>query len=65
MRIRAERAEADLDAARTENQRRTEQLTQAANAEDDPGPANAPSLRPRTTSRAKKTSAMRTPHLEA
>jgi colicin import membrane protein len=61
LRIRAERAESDLDAARTENQRLAEQLTQAADAEATPEPADAPSQRPRTTSRTKKTSATQTP----
>ena len=57
--IRAERSESDLDAARTENQRLAEQLTQPTDAEADPGPVGAPTPRPRTASRAKKTSATR------
>jgi colicin import membrane protein len=57
LRIRAERAETDLDAARTENQRLAEQLTQGSNAEADPAPTGTPSPRPRTASRTKKTSA--------
>ncbi len=65
LRIRAERAETDLDAARTENQRLAEQLAQAASTEADPAPTGTPSPRPRTPSRAKKTSATRTPHPEA
>ncbi len=63
LRIRAERAESDLDAARTENRRLAEKLRQATEA--DPEPADAPSPRPRTTSRTKKTSNTRTPHPEA
>jgi chromosome segregation ATPase len=65
LRVRAERAESDLDATRTENQRLAEQLTQATSAEADPEPVDAPSPRPRTPSRAKKTSATRAPHPEA
>ena len=61
LRIRAERAETDLDAARTENQRLAEQLTQAADAEVEPEPADAPAPRTRTPRRAKKTSATQTP----
>jgi len=59
LRIRAERAETDLDAARAENQRLVEQLAQAANAEADTEPTDPPSPRPRTESRTKKTPAMR------
>lgn len=59
LRIRAERAEADLDAARSENQQLAEQLTQAPSTEDDPELSDAPAPRRRTTSRAKKTSAAR------
>jgi len=65
LRIRTERAESDLDATRTENQRLAEQLTQATNAEADPEPADAPAPRLRTASRTKKTSATRAPHPEA
>jgi chromosome segregation ATPase len=54
LRIRADRAESDLDAVRIENQRLAGQLTQAASAEADPAPAGIPSPRPRTTSRTKK-----------
>jgi chromosome segregation ATPase len=53
LRIRAERAEADLDAARTENRLLAEQITQATGTE--PTPPDAPSPRPHTASRAKKT----------
>lgn len=63
--IRAERAETDLDAARTENQRLAEELARTANAEADPEPADATSPRPRTSSRAKKTSNTRAPRSEA
>jgi colicin import membrane protein len=55
LRIRAERAETDLDATRTENQRLAEQLTRAADA--DLAPTGIPSPRPPTTSRTKKTPA--------
>jgi chromosome segregation ATPase len=67
LRIRAERAETDLDAARTENQRLAGQLSQAASAEPGPGPgpAGIPSPRARTASRARKTPAARTPRPEA
>jgi hypothetical protein len=47
----------DLDATRTENQRLAEQLTQAIDAEAAPASTDAPSRRPCTTSRTKKTSA--------
>lgn len=58
LRVRAERAEADLDTARTENQRLTEQLTRAPDAEAaDPQPAGAPAPRPRAASRTRKTAA--------
>ena len=63
LRIRAERAETDLDTARTENQRLAEQLTQAPGTDADAAPAE-PSPRPRTPSRTRKTSAMRTPRPE-
>jgi colicin import membrane protein len=65
LRVRAERAESDLDAARTENRRLAEKLAEASSAEADPEPAEATSPRPRTTSRAKKTSATRAPGPEA
>jgi colicin import membrane protein len=65
LRIRAERAEGDLDAARTENQRLAGQLSQAANAEAGPEPADIPSPPARTASRTKKTSAARAPRPEA
>jgi chromosome segregation ATPase len=64
LRIRAERAETDLDTARTENQRLAEELTQVANAKADPEPVGA-SPRSRTANRAKKTAAPRTPRPEA
>jgi colicin import membrane protein len=58
LRIRAERAEADLDTARAENQRLTEQLAQAA---DDIDTGQTGNLTPRTrsASRAKKEAATR------
>jgi colicin import membrane protein len=61
LRIRAERAEADLDTARAEHQRLTEQLHQAtADTSQQPQPADSPPPRTRrpaasTTSRTKKT----------
>ena len=67
LRVRAERAEADLDAARADHQRLTEQLAQvqAAVAEADPEPGDVPTTRPRTTSRTKKTSGTRATRPEA
>jgi chromosome segregation ATPase len=65
LRIRAERAETDLDAARTENQRLAEQLTQATDTEAaHPEPADIPAPRARTASRTKKPPATRTPQPE-
>jgi chromosome segregation ATPase len=43
LRIRAERAETDLDTARNENQRLTEQLSQAASTGADPAPTGTTS----------------------
>lgn len=63
LRIRAERAEADLDAARTENQRLTEQLADGTPTEEDPAPTATP--RPRAPGRARKTSSTRASHPEA
>ena len=67
LRIRAERAETDLDTARTENQRLAERLTQAAEAETpDPEMDGTPAPRPRTASRTKKkTTSARAPRHEA
>jgi colicin import membrane protein len=66
LRIRAERAETDLDAARTENHHLAEQLTQAANTETaDREPGDVPTTRPRRTSRTKKTSGTRATRPEA
>jgi hypothetical protein len=66
LRVRAERAETDLDAARVENRRLAEQLAQAASAEtggqETDGP---PAPRPRSTSRTKKTPTTRPPKSEA
>jgi chromosome segregation ATPase len=61
LRIRAERAETDLDAARTENQRLAERLSHAASAET----AGVLAPRARTASRTKKTPAARAPQDEA
>src|ERR1700722_2237121 len=55
-RIRAERAETDLDTDRTEIQRLAEQFTQAPSADRDSALAK-PSPRRRTPSRTKKTAA--------
>lgn len=57
LRIRAERAEADLDTARAANHRLTEQLAQAT-ADDDHAHVSDPSPAPR---RARKTTATRKP----
>jgi colicin import membrane protein len=58
LRIRAERAEADLDTARAENQRLAEQLASATDANEHPhDPAS--SAPPRSGSRAKTTPAKR------
>lgn len=65
LRVRAERAESDLDAARSENRRLAEQLTRASDAEADPAPAEPVPPRIRTTGRAKKTPATRAPRPEA
>ncbi|MGH3294726.1 MAG: hypothetical protein ACRDP7_23300 [Trebonia sp.] len=65
LRVRAERAETDLDAARTDNHRLAEQLTQAANAETaDQEAADSSAPRSRTVSRAKKAAATRAPRPE-
>jgi len=67
LRVRAERAEADLDAARADHQRLTEQLAQiqAALAEADPEPGDVPTTRTGATSRTKKTSGTRATRPEA
>jgi chromosome segregation ATPase len=65
LRIRAERAESDLDTARNESQRLSGQLAQTASTEADSTATGIPSPRPRTPSRTKKTSVTRTPHPEA
>ncbi|MGH3247340.1 MAG: hypothetical protein ACRDOI_14185, partial [Trebonia sp.] len=62
-RARADRAEADLDAARTENRRLAEQITQAAEAEPDAD--GTPEPRPRPATRAKKAPATRKPRPDA
>jgi colicin import membrane protein len=61
LRIRAERAEASLDAARAENQRLAEQLTQASNTGTGAARTDTPSPRSRTPGRVKKTPAPETP----
>ncbi len=58
LRVRAERAEADLDAARTENQRLAEQLARTASAAPDP--ASTTEALPPAPARARKTPATRT-----
>jgi colicin import membrane protein len=66
LRVRAERAETDLDTARTENQRLAEQLAQAVNeSADDPEADNAPTPRTRAATRVKRASATRKPRLES
>jgi colicin import membrane protein len=65
LRIRAERAEADLDAARTENRRVAELTIQTTGTEANPEPVDSPAPRPRATSRPKKASGARTPQVEA
>jgi chromosome segregation ATPase len=60
LRIRAERAETDLDSARTENKHLAEQIAQAPSVEADPAQTVTEYPRPRTPSRAKKTPATRT-----
>jgi len=59
LRIRAERAEADLDTARAENQRLAEQLAAAATDSDDHLQDSADIPAPRTTPRARKAPAKR------
>jgi colicin import membrane protein len=61
LRIRAERAEASLDAARAENQRLAEQLIQASNTGTGAALTDTPSPRSRTPGRVKKTPAPETP----
>jgi colicin import membrane protein len=65
LRIRAERAEAHLDAARVENQHLAEKLPRTTGTETAPEPADIPAPSPRTAGRAKKTPATRTPRSEA
>lgn len=55
LRIRAERAEADLDAARTQSQLLAERLAQATIGEADQAPADASPTQPCTPGRARKT----------
>jgi colicin import membrane protein len=64
LRVRADRAEADLDAARTEIRRLTEQLVQPADTEADPEAGGTPAPRPRQATRTKKAPATRAPHPE-
>jgi hypothetical protein len=65
LRIRAERAEGDLDTARTENQRLAGHLAEVANPDADPASTVTAEPLPRTSSRTKKTSATRTPNPNA
>jgi colicin import membrane protein len=65
LRIRAERAETDLDTARIENQHLAEQFAQMVSTREDPATTGTTSTRPRMPSRTKKTPATRTPHPEA
>jgi chromosome segregation ATPase len=65
LRVRAERAEGDLDAARTENQRLAEQLTKATSTEAEPETDGTAAPRPRAAGRTKKRTSARVPHHEA
>jgi colicin import membrane protein len=65
LRIRAERAEADLDTARADTKRVAERLAQASGTEADAAPADTTGPLPRTSSRAKKTPAARTTNPKA
>jgi hypothetical protein len=65
LRIRAERAETDLNAARAEIHRFAETVSQASDAGADKEPAESTPARPRTASRPKKTAAPRAPRAEA
>jgi len=64
LRVRAERAEADADAARADNRRLAEKLTEAVGTETKQASAGSTAPRARTTSRPKKTPATRTPNSE-
>ena len=61
LKTRAERAEADLDAARADNRRLAEKLAEAASTDAEETPAGTTPPRTRTASRTKKTPAARTP----
>jgi hypothetical protein len=65
LRVRAERAEADLDAARADNKRLAEKLAEAASADAEKTPAGTAEPLPRTSTRAKKAPVTRTPHPKA
>jgi hypothetical protein len=58
-RVRAERAEADLDAVRADNHRLADKLTEAASADADAVPTGTTAPRTRTAPRTKKTPATR------
>jgi colicin import membrane protein len=64
LRVRAERAEADADAARADNRRLAETLAEAVGTDTEQAPAGSTAPRARTTSRPKKTPATRTPNSE-
>jgi hypothetical protein len=61
LRIRTDRAESDLDAARTEHQRLTGQLAGTASAD----PASTAEALPPAPNRTRKTTATRTPKAES
>lgn len=63
LRVRAERAESDLDAARAETRRLAEELNRIASAVTDP--AGAPEARPPAPARARKTTSTRAPRAES
>jgi len=63
LRVRAERAESDLDAARAETRRLAEQVDLLANASTDP--ADAAEARPPVPARTRKTTPARAPKAES
>jgi colicin import membrane protein len=65
LKTRAERAEADLDAARADNKHLAEKLAEAASADADATPAGTTPLRARTTTRTRKTQGTPAPRPEA
>jgi colicin import membrane protein len=59
LRVRAERAEADLDTARADNKRLAEELSKAADTDAGTTPTGTPAPRARTATRTRKVSANR------